>query len=185
MKTLYDAALTKNIPTDATLVAGYDDGKLYTWSAADWARFPNATLIHITATGETLTSHVADIEPGDLTPADAADWLRRRLAAGITTDTNIPTLYCNQSSLPAVRAACHGFAWQLWLADPTGTAHLADGSMATQYSWAGKYDTSLVDDRWSPLGAVPPAQPTLADVLQALSYLKAETARVAEQYGAG
>ena len=46
MRIMYDAVTAANIPVDAQIVAGYVGGNSYTWSPADWARFPRAQGHH-------------------------------------------------------------------------------------------------------------------------------------------
>lgn len=186
MTYMYDAIASKvdSIPADAGVVAGYDDGHLIpAWTDADWARFPNATHVHITTNGETLTSDVADIEAGDLTPQGAADWIRRRLAAGITTT---PTLYCSAANVPNVQAACVGLAYNLWVADWTGTEHLPSYAVACQFSARGVYDVSVLRDGWPAAKEPDPLIGALAyvtdDLGDRLLAIQTELQRVREQF---
>lgn len=187
MTVMYDSTTSANIPADAEVIAGYDDGRLYTWTEADWARFPRAHKVHITTTGETLTSDVADIERGDLTPQEAADWIRRRQAAGITSK---PTLYCSRSTIAEVEAACEGLDYNLWVAILSpwyGSNELYPGSVATQYSANGLYDISILSDGWPvPNADADPLIGALAyvcdDLGQKLLDIQTEMARVREQF---
>jgi hypothetical protein len=129
MTTCYDSTSPDQIPADAPIVAGYIDG-LYAWSAAQWARFPgqHVTITVFGAAG----ARVADVERGDLTPAQGADWARREIAAG-----RRPTIYSDRSTWPEVIKLLGSQALQVdwWAADPTGTSHLVPGSVCTQYAW--------------------------------------------------
>lgn len=137
--TMYDAATPSNIPTSAQVVAGYIDG-YYAWTREDWARFPNAEKVLITVHGD-LRGNVADIESGDMTPADALRWIQAKQEKGIGGCT----VYCNRSTLPSVWAACRGHAYYVWVADWTGTAHPVSHTVATQYRNVGNsYDLSEV-----------------------------------------
>src|ERR1700691_3628438 len=93
----YDAkTIARNFP-DAQLVAGYTDG-IYAWSQADWNLFPKS--VHVTVTvNASNEADVLDVENGDATPAQTEGWIRARKAAGVY----IPTIYCNLSTIPAVR----------------------------------------------------------------------------------
>lgn len=154
MRTMYDAVTAANIPRDARMVAGYIDKiRLEPWSAADWARFPNAVRVTIVKKASTNAGHVLDVEPGDATPAEAPGWVRMRRAAGAD-----PTVYMNLSTWPTVRAEFdrQGVAQpHYWVArydgNPEwGAGWAALGCVAKQY--AGDVppgiDLSSVADFW-------------------------------------
>jgi hypothetical protein len=168
VRTMYDSTTAADIPADAEVVAGYVDGK-YAWSPADWARFPNAVKVRITVFGGTLDADVLDVEPGDATAQEAADWVRQKNARG-----ERPTIYCGGYNRAAVDAACRGLAYDIWLADPNGIAHLAADTVATQYAWRGAnnehYDMSLCADWW-PRGAVAAEAPAADPLIGALAYV--------------
>lgn len=150
MRTMYDAVTAANIPTDATLVAGYIDAN-FAWSDADWARFPHATLVRITVYPWTNDGHVIDIEPGNWEPPDAPGWCRMRRAAGMT-----PTVYTMRD----------WWQWCIdefnrqgepqplyWIADWDGEATLPPGAVAKQYANSTMlgntgYDLNVVADYW-------------------------------------
>ena len=154
MRTMYDAVTASNIPRTAAMVAGYVDKiKLEPWSAADWARFPNAVKVGIVKKASSNFGHVLDVEPGDATPAEAPGWVQRRRATGAD-----PTIYMNLSTWPVVRKA---FADQnvppphYWVAKYDMVASipadwLALGCVAKQYGGdvPGGYDLSIVVDHW-------------------------------------
>lgn len=148
-RTMYDSVTAKDIPAHAAMVAGYVDGK-FRWSQADWGRFPHAIKVRIAVSPHTDDGHVLDVEPGDSTPAQAPAWIRMRHAAGLAR----PTIYCNRSTWPAVRAACKGLTYEVWIAEWTGHQHGIAGAAACQWATpglgsAGHYDISLVtDDQW-------------------------------------
>lgn len=133
MRTMYDAVTARNIPTTAAMVAGYIDKiKLEPWSAADWARFPTAVKVKIVKKAGTNDGHVLDVEPGDATPAEAPGWVRMRRAAGA-----VPTVYCNTSTWPSVRAA------------------FRSAQVAEPYYWLARYDGKPDwDTGWSAAGVV-------------------------------
>ena len=54
------------------------------------------------------------------------------------------TVYCSRSSLEAVRAACKGQDYSIWIADWTGSPHPVHDTVATQYRNAGNlFDLSM------------------------------------------
>ncbi|WP_410644481.1 hypothetical protein [Amycolatopsis sp. lyj-346] len=130
---MYDAVTARNIPTSAVMVAGYIDKiKLEPWSAADWARFPNAVKVTIVKKASTNAGHVLDVEPGDATPAQAPGWVRMRRAAGAD-----PTVYMNLSTWPTVRKA------------------FTDQGVAQPHYWVAKYDNNPAwGTGWAALGCV-------------------------------
>lgn len=151
---MYDSTTAADIPSSAVAVAGYIDGA-YKWSDEDWARFPVAKKVRIACFPTTNDGDVLDCEPGDAKPEQCAGWIRMRQAAGLT----VPTIYCMPSEVAAVKAACAGLTYDLWVADPApagikpGTPHLYPGSMATQYAWpaynsGGHWDLSLCKPEW-------------------------------------
>jgi len=136
---MYDSVTWENIPASAEVVAGYIDGN-YAWPRQAWDRFPNAEKVLITVSGS-LSANVADVENGDMTPAQAAQWISAKHNAGMRGCT----VYCNRSTLAAVRAACKGLAYYIWVADWTDSAHSVSGTVATQYSNVGtSYDMTMV-----------------------------------------
>ena len=169
MTTCYDSTTPSQIPTSAPIVAGYIDG-LYKWSAADWARFPgqHVTISVFGAAG----AQVADVERGDLTPQQGANWARAEIAAG-----RRPTIYSDKSTWPTVVQMLGADArlvdW--WAADPTGTPHLVPGSVCTQYAWnslgqtnGANVDVSVTNGTWPGI-FVPVTPKTPARVGLALS----------------
>jgi hypothetical protein len=148
---MYDAVpgLAGNIPANAQLVAGYIDSVHYTWSAANWARFPAAVKVQISTTG-TNAGQVCDCETGDLTAAQAVSWVKTRRASGAD-----PTVYCSASSWPGVQAAFSsaGVAQpHYWIAHYDGVQSLPTlngiTAVAKQYADPGPYDLSIVADSW-------------------------------------
>lgn len=155
---MYDAVNPSNIPADATMVAGYDDGSESEWPADAWDRWPNAVMVHITTTGNPETSIVGDVESGDLSPDSAVDWVIARRIRGLD-----PTVYCTASNLWTCR---HAFDVRrvpqphFWVADPERTLQLGGGIVALQHDYDGTFDISDVADFWP--GVDTEAQPAPA-----------------------
>lgn len=126
------------------MVAGYGNGaygpdNAEGWTAAGWARFPDAmhVLIDVLA-ADPLGCGVLDVETGDATPADAPAWIKARVAAG-----HVATVYCSLVNLPAVQDACHGLDYAIWAADYTGLPHEIAGTVGTQYENNAAADVDL------------------------------------------
>lgn len=133
------------------LVAGYVTGTPdIVWTPADWALFvglPEVTIDQGYTGSPVASAIVRDVETGAWTPANAvttSPWTPAR-----------PTIYCNQSTLPAVLAA--GWQGDLWLAivgwQPGQSLPAAPGctvvAVQNQLDVAGTYDLSTVlDPTW-------------------------------------
>lgn len=164
MRRLFDAVTVQNIPHDAQMVAGYVDGHYQTVKYLE-EHFPHARIVRITVTGNTLDAHVADVEPGDLTPQSGARWALRKVQAG-----QHPTLYCNTSTLPSVLRAVHTLGINpddvsYWVAqydgDPTiphtNGAHIV-AKQFTDRSHGRSLDESVVADYWPGVDPAPKPQ---------------------------
>lgn len=160
MRTMYDAVTAANIlkkDPQPVLVAGYIDRiVLAPWSAADWALFPDARKVTIVKKASTRDGHVLDVEPGDATPEQAPGWAAQRRADGFA----YPTIYCNRSTWPAVKAAfaAQGVAAPLyWIATASGRPEIPDGAIAAQYllDVAPGIDISVVADYWPGVDPAP------------------------------
>ncbi len=105
--TMIDAthASVSNIPADTPKVAGYTTGTAdIAWTPEDWARFPDAGHVRIDqglGTFEPLSCDVFDIEAKAITPDQAVQGIRIRIAAGLTWTT----IYAGRSSLLEFRYA--------------------------------------------------------------------------------
>jgi hypothetical protein len=71
--TMYDSVEASALPPDAKAALYYADGP-YENEAAVKARTPKAKHVGITVNGSTHHIPSCDSEPGDLTPAEAANW---------------------------------------------------------------------------------------------------------------
>ncbi len=156
---LYDAVTPSNIPLTAKAVGGYVDG-LYIWDQAGWARFPNAYKVRIAVFATTNDGEVLDIEKGNATPAEGPSWVKMRRFAGVD-----PTIYCNASTWPRVRAAFVGSGVtepHYWIANWSSGPVIPDGAVAVQYAHdiAPGYDLSLTNGHWPIADPAPVPAPT-------------------------
>ena len=138
---MYDSVNGLVIPTTAEVVMGYIDGD-YKWTDAMWQQHDAAEKVTVTVFGD-IRANVADVEHGNMTPDDAAVWIHDKQAA----EHKGATVYCNLSTRPAVEEACHGLAYYLALADPTGVAHDLPGTVFVQWHFGQHYDVSQVSDQ--------------------------------------
>jgi hypothetical protein len=147
MRTMYDAVAAAGIPADPQMVAGYCDTiRIPQWTDADWARFPRAVKVRIAKKAGTPDGHVLDVESGNATPAQAPGWVLLRRSAGMD-----PSIYCNTSTWPAVRAAftAAGVAQpHYWIARYDNDPTIPAGAVAKQHTQGATFDTSSVADVW-------------------------------------
>jgi hypothetical protein len=148
---MFDAVTIANLPHDATLLAGYVDGRNTTGHYERVrAALPHARVLRITVTGGTLDAEIGDVEAGDMRPQSGAAWAARKIAAG-----QHPTLYCSASPWPAVKAEVQkaGIAGLVsyWIADYDGDPTIPPGAVAKQFTdraHGRSLDQSIVADHW-------------------------------------
>lgn len=154
---LFDSVTPAAIPPGAQMVGGYVNGA-YTWSSADWNRFPGAEQVRINVTGDPSLGNALDVETGDATPGQAPRWYDARHAAGIR---NL-AVYCNRATLPAVNAAMGARPFYRWIATLDGTMRPGGNADAVQFAGAAAAgiaaDISVV---WTGSWHGPPAAPKL------------------------
>ena len=148
------------IPRTAQMVAGYVDGD-FAWSAADWARFPHSAHVGITVAGSAphpLLASVVDVETGAFTALQSRGFV---IARNDFRPGGLATVYCNLSTLPAVRRSCRGLIYGLWIAHytseppPAPDPQWGPGVVAVQWkdgdTTGTLYDSSVVfDPKWHP-----------------------------------
>jgi len=153
---MYDAVVPSHIPVNAQMVAGYVDGD-YRWTAADWARFPTAVRCAIATVATTDAGQVLDVERFDARPDQAPGWVLTRRRHGVD-----PSVYCDQSSWPAVRAAFTAARVaepHYWIAARPGAPGIPPGAVAHQYTDTGLVDLSVVAAYWPGVDPPPPPNP--------------------------
>jgi hypothetical protein len=153
------------IPVDGTDYAmGYVNGRISTWPASGWARFPNARLVRIDTQGSDPSADVLDVEQYDATILDAVTWVRQKLALN---GDYLPVLYANRSTLTPLFNVLNANGYyvakhfRLGIATLDGTKTVPDMTGVTYVQYAGaaatgaNYDQSLIyDPSWK---AVPEA----------------------------
>jgi hypothetical protein len=157
-----DSVTASAIPAGYSIVGGYEDGR-YAWTAADWARFPNAAHVRIAVHPSTLRGNCLDIETGDARPEDGPTWVMKMRGLGAW-----PSVYCSMSIWGEVRNLFAGMAPPpYWVAAyPGGGPIVYDGSVAHQYADSGPHgeniDLSVALDYWPGVdgGGPGPAPPS-------------------------
>ncbi len=134
---IYDAVQVSAIPSNATTILAYVDGRYRTYAAVK-ARFPQARILTVSTTGAT-PANILDVEPGNIQPQGARLWVE----AGFGH-----IIYSDRADKVRLDQALAGLTWQWYAADPTGVAHLVPDSIATQWAWPehgspGNYDMSV------------------------------------------
>jgi hypothetical protein len=142
MQTIYDSVNPTAIPAGQQ-VATYSDG---TYQASSASVAGRGNVLWIDTNGSDTHADALDVEPGDETPAQAAQWVSAKLSASPHSDAIVYTL---KNDWPSVRASIDTLpSWmqsqvKYWIADPTGTPHILPGASATQWYWGSEYDISL------------------------------------------
>ena len=158
-RTCYDSINVNAIPADAQLAAGYAGGNWPTYANGSLrARCPHAILVSI-AVNASEDAMVLDVERGDATPSDAPAWCQRQRARG-----QVPTVYCNASTWPAVQQMFHDAGQPLpqwWDANYDNNPTLPAGAVAKQYrsDTNQNLDYSVVADYW------PGVDPARSDIM--------------------
>jgi len=139
--TIYDSVSPGSIPAGQA-VATYSDGAFQASAASVAGR---GNVLWIDTNGTNTHASALDVEPGDATPSQAAQWVNAKLTASPHTDAIV---YTFKSDWGAVQDSINALpSWEqshvkYWIADPTGTPHIVPGASATQWFWGSSYDIS-------------------------------------------
>jgi hypothetical protein len=144
---IYDSTTPSALPAQH-VAAAYATGS-YAASAAQLAG--HKRVVWIDTTGNDPAAAALDVEPGDATPALAANWAFHRLSEHKDA---LAVIYTMRSEWPAVQAAVGGLPPHMqarvrwWIADPTGYPHVVPGAAATQWYWGSSYDITTATPRF-------------------------------------
>ena len=137
----YDSVTPSQIPAGHP-VATYADGPY----AAQPSQVSGKQVLWIDTNGsDPGRASVLDVEPGDATPTQAAQWVQQRETAH---PGQLAVVYTMMSDWGAAQQAIHALPHAMqanvrwWIADPTGTPHIVPGATATQWYWGSNYDIS-------------------------------------------
>lgn len=102
MITMYDSVDAKTIPLDATVAAGYINGKFRSFDDIV-RRVPHARHLSITVNAETDADFI-DVEPGDVPPKLVPGWVKRQHAKGVGR----PAIYADLTRMKEVLDELNG-----------------------------------------------------------------------------
>jgi hypothetical protein len=141
---IYDSVTPSAIPWGYQ-VATYADGA---YAASPSAVAGRGSVLWIDTNGSDPRANVLDVEPGDATPAGAAQWVSQKLSS---QPSSVAIVYTMLSDWQAVKDNVAGLpSWmqskvRYWIADPTGYNHVVPGSNATQWYWGNSYDITTAN----------------------------------------
>jgi hypothetical protein len=141
---VYDSVTPGSLPSSQP-AAVYADGA-YAASASEVSG--HHSVLWIDTNGSDPNANALDVEPGDATPASAAQWVQAHLSK---QPHSVAIIYTMRSDWSAVQSAVGGLpSWEqshvrYWIADPTGVPHVVPGSSATQWYWGSNYDISTAN----------------------------------------
>jgi hypothetical protein len=142
--TIYDSVKPGAIP-NGKAAAVYVNGA-YAASAAQVAGY--GSVLWIDTNGSDPAANVLDVEPGDATPAGAAQWAKQRLSSRPHSVAIIYTMMNDWQQVKDNVAALPGWMQskvRYWIADPTGVPHVVAGANATQWYWGNSYDVTTAN----------------------------------------
>jgi hypothetical protein len=141
---VYDSVTPGSLPSSQP-AAVYADGA---YAASSSEMSGHHSVLWIDTNGGDANANALDVEPGDATPASAAQWVQAHLSK---QPHSVAIIYTMRSDWSAVQDAVGGLpSWEqshvrYWIADPTGVAHVVPGSSATQWYWGSSYDISTAN----------------------------------------
>jgi hypothetical protein len=146
--TMYDSVTPGAIPASQP-AAVYADGA---YAASSSEMSGHHSVLWIDTNGSDPNANVLDVEPGDATPAESAQWVQAHLSK---QPHSTAIIYTMRSDWSAVQDAVGGLpSWEqshvrYWIADPTGVPHVVPGSSATQWYWGSSYDMSTANPNFT------------------------------------
>jgi hypothetical protein len=136
---LYDSVKPSTIPSGES-AAVYVNGK---YAASSGQVAGHHSVLWIDTNGSDPAADVLDVEPGDATPAGAAQWVQQRLSAHPNAVAIVYTMLNDwqqvKDDVGALPARMQSQV-RYWIADPTGVSHIVPGANATQWYWGNNYD---------------------------------------------
>lgn len=189
MRLMYDAVNSLNIPATAEVVGGYVTGR-FTWTNADWNRFPKAVKVRFDATGGLpLQSDVLDVEPGNLGVAEVTEgmtaeqveeiwaelcaraktWVEAREAHNLGSTCYIQASRKNQLANELKGHAAVYLMADWGISQQSAETLVRGAEIGVQFHTEPGYDVSVIHDDWypAPKSAAPAAAHLTGAVLTA------------------
>ncbi len=144
---VYDSVTPSSIPSKQ-VAAVYATGG---FAASPSQVSGHPSVVWIDTNGSDPKASALDVEPGDVTPSQAASWAKSRLSANPDA---LARIYTMRSEWGQVKAAVAGLPQKMqdhvrwWIADPTGQNHSVPGAAATQWFWGTNYDITTASPRF-------------------------------------
>lgn len=151
---MYDDVNVSLIPVSAQAVAGYVDGRWPTYAQLV-KKFPHAQHVVSIAVFPSDNAEVLDVEPGDATVAQAADWVKRQKARGVKKPVVYTAASWGQSLVNALTLAGlkYGTDYLWWSAHYTYKPHLCSSKcgfgirvIAHVTQWTDKAEGKSLDE---------------------------------------
>jgi hypothetical protein len=142
---VYDSVTPSSIPSGQD-VATYANGA---YAASASSVTGRGHVLWIDTNGSDPTgANALDVEPGDATPAGAAQWVWTKMRADHGATAIVYTMISDWGSVKANIGSLP--AWmqphvRYWIADPTGVPHVLPGASATQWYWGNNYDITTAN----------------------------------------
>lgn len=142
--TMYDSVTVSEIPSTASAVAGYVNGRYKTFPKLV-KDFPHAHKLSI-AVSSAADAECLDVEQGDATNDVAAAWVKRQEARGVKR----PVVYTSVSNAPSLlrvldKAGVKRSDIRLWTAHYTFKSHLCNSKCWPGFT--GKADATQWTDK--------------------------------------
>jgi hypothetical protein len=141
---IYDSTEPSAVPAGQP-VATYVDGP-FAVSPSEVAG--HGQVLWIDTNGSDPQAGALDVEPGDATPAGAAQWVQQKLSASPKSTAVIYTMLSEwpqvQSYISTLPSSMQSHV-KYWIADPIGVPTMVPGASATQWYWGSSYDISTAE----------------------------------------
>ena len=141
---IYDSVSPGTIPAGKA-AAVYANGA---YAASSRQVAGHNSVLWIDTNGSDPAANVLDVEPGDATPAGAAQWVKQRLSSQHNATAIVYTMMNDWQQVKDDVGNLPGWMQshvRYWIADPTGVPHVVPGASATQWYWGNSYDITTAN----------------------------------------
>ena len=141
---IYDSVTPSTVPAGQP-IATYANGA---YAASPSSVTGHGNVLWIDTNGSDPGANALDVEPGDASPAGAAQWVWTKMRADHGATAIVYTMISDWSSVKANIGALPSWMQghvRYWIADPTGVPHVLPGANATQWYWGNNYDITTAN----------------------------------------